>query len=480
MLNVLLIQPPDAPPPIAPVDCTTDSATLFAPPHNLLALRTFLHERTRHLCTFIDCRLFSDLEPQLVTAIRAVPDPRIVVVHTTSTGLGSTSAVLEISKRFFPQIRTVLCGQNPSQFPTLALDLARADYALAGDPEPILRNLLDYLDVAQRLRRIPGLIYRGGEKAEAYWLGDLKTLSLPDWEGVHWPAYQRGLGKPICRAELRLSRGHTRTPADRAAGDQAEPLRIWPLDRAAAAVSRSAHHGITEVCLTDPPGFWNSDRLRQWCQALAAINNTRPWSFQMLPMRLDSDLIAALAANACRRVELLYPTCDPATLKLYGCEVLPREMGQIANRLEQSRISISARFWIGGPETTEHDDELLVQTIRQLNYLPHVIQPFPLLFDSPLYRKFAVPGGPAPAMTDWTHWALAPWTATRPVPLWGGAQQLEPLKARMLAVESAIQHSPGRMLRQLAGQFLAKDWILSLENKALNWLMAKPAAGGRP
>jgi hypothetical protein len=157
-VNVLIIQPPDQTPYLDTIESRPGEVSLLSPPWDLLCLEAYLEARTRHRGQLIDCRLFSDLEHELVAAIQAIPTPHLAMVNTTTSNLGQSAAVLEIIKRRFAVTNTVVFGSHPSQFPDEAL-LPHADYAMVGDPEPILRNLLDSLGRGPRLRRVPGLSY---------------------------------------------------------------------------------------------------------------------------------------------------------------------------------------------------------------------------------------------------------------------------------------------------------------------------------
>lgn len=215
---VVLIEPPDSPPAVREKSGAERHSRSVAPPLAMLCVQAYLRQHTRHFCHVLDCRIYSDVERDLPAALGAIENPSVVVVNTRTLGLGETAAVLDIVKRRLPRAVTAICGPFPSRFPQHAAVLTQADYALAGDPEPILRNLLDYADVPQRLRRIPGLLARGQPEVVPYWLPDLKSLSLPDWNSFFWGAYQSGLTHQPLQAEMRLSRGHTHTPADRAFG----------------------------------------------------------------------------------------------------------------------------------------------------------------------------------------------------------------------------------------------------------------------
>ena len=465
-MNVLLVQPPDPIRPVPPVGTAAGHNLLFAPPWNLLCLRTYLQERTRHICTFVDCRTFQDLETELVAAVKAVAEPRILVVNSSCEEIGETVAVLEITKRVFPSIKTVLFGSYPSSHPSQVLSIPRVDFALAGDPEPILRNLLDYLDVEQRLRRIPGLVFQGGQTSESYWLPDLKGLSLADWQGVFWGAYRADLTESVIRAEVRVSRGHSHTPSDRAFGGYQEPLRFWPMDRLATRFQKCAGSGISEVFLTDPPGIWTADRLAAWCSALSQVNNSQPWGLQLLPAHLTEEQARALSSALCRRVVFLVPSCHEDRLKKYGCLVSPRELTATVSLLQDFRIEVEVHFWAGGPEEEKTDIRRVVDIVRALNFCPYRVEPFPFSLDSPLARDLDQKTT-FPRLEDWIHWSRDPWTVERPVPLWNGKQGIATLSAELQQIQSAVTRHPKRLFQKLAGRFNARKWIAYLEEKAL-------------
>ena len=479
-MNVILIQPPEPPQPVRFVEDFDNTSLRFFPPWNLLCLRSYILEHTRHSCYFVDARLQADLEKDFVGAIARIPDPKVAVINTCSSGLGQTAAVLDSLKRHFPSIVTVLCGQHPSQYPGHCTDIPRVDYALAGDPEPILRNLLDYMGIEQRLRRVPGLciadrkapyvdeqsgsmIFESNRNVRPYWLHELTSLSLPDWQGVFWPSYPLNLQTGACRAEVRISRGQSREPCDRAHGGLHEPLRFWPLERIAASLAKGAHLGVTEVFLTDPPGVWTTDRLDHWCMLLEEANNTQPWGLQMLPTLLHENTVDLMKATECRRIEFIFPSCDPDLLRRYGCILPIPELAKMIGHLHNHGINVHTRYWIGGPEEQPGEAERVAQTIRQLHYGHFSLQPFPLLMDSPLYAEYAETSA-TPHLQDWLQWTIAPWTVEQPVALWGGRESVIRITEEFEAIKEAVHKSPKRVLKQAMADLRSTNWILALED----------------
>ncbi len=434
-----------------------------------MCLQAFLKKHTRHICRFIDCRLLHDLEEELVARLNQMAPPRIMVINCPILALGQVAAVLEITKRHFPSMRTVLCGEYPTAFPDHIADIPRADFALAGDPEPILRNLLDYIDLPQRLRRTPGLIMGDSVKTEPYWLPRLTPLTLPDWRDIFWNEYSDDLFTRSCRAETRISRGHTGAPQDRAHGGAGTPFRQYPMDRFAALISHCSHTEIKEVILTDPPGFWTAERLGQWIQELLFIRNLQPWSITLPPMSLSRDVVVGMREAKCHRIDVVFPSCDRNALQRYGIKADWRELARTFQLLAEVGVHAHCRFWIGGPEERGGEANRIVQTIGRLTLCDYCIEPFPFAIDSPLYEE-QMDGGNVPALEEWIKWSRDPWIVERPVPLWGGRETVETINGSLKHIQTSLQRSPGLAWARMKRLLRSKNWIETLEDKAIAFL----------
>ncbi|MGD9873309.1 MAG: radical SAM protein [Kiritimatiellia bacterium] len=469
-MHVVLIQPPDGVPAASSLRLSRRTPSTLAPDWDILCLQAYLKAHSRHLSTIVDCRLFADLELEFEHAVDAVAGPKAIAVNTTGSNLGETAAVLEISKRRWPEIRTIIFGRFPSQFPEHIEAVARADYAISGDPEPVLRSLLDYIDSDKRLQFIPGLNFAGKETSTA-WLPDLNNLSLPDWGRVFWRAYHHPDQPGRQPAHMRLSRGHTREACDRAWGAASEPLRLWPIDKLAQSVRASADLGVTEIFLDDPPGVWNPGRLREWCQALARIYNKQNWGLQMVPCEMEQGLIGELQAARCRRIDFIVPTCDKDLQEKFGISFKPRNFRKTVAALERSGFEVFLRLWAGGPEEKKGGVRHAVRLIHHLPAAHVVLEPFPFFMDSPLYQSVSAESD-APRMEDWLRWMHDPWTLERPAGAWPARGGVRTLQKQMASIQRQALRSPKWQARRLL-HFMKSSYPARTASHWAEWIFAR-------
>jgi hypothetical protein len=464
-MNVLFIEPPL--PLGGRLAYEPPASRAFSPPWPLLCLWSYLRQRTRHECYFSDARLYAEVETELLSAVQ-VSKAEAVAVHVAPGSTGEAAAILDIIKRNLPHILTVVWGEYPSQFAGETPDLGRADYALAGDPEPILRDLLEFHNVPRKLVRVPGLLARWMPSGRpAAWLNDLRSLSLPDWSGIHWSAYADGRGQ--VRVAARLSRGHTRTPADRAHGDYAEPFRVWPMNRLAVCLQKTTAHNINEVFLEDPPGVWTQERLREWCDTLIKERNTQHWSFRMLPTVLPNETIDLLQRSSCGGVEFLYPSSASYAVERFASAPTLRAFRAALYSLEAAGIRTHLRFWLAGPESPPDEARAILRIIRALNYPAAAFEVHPFCPDSPLAMEHPEARD---KLNAWLEWLKDPWMHSRPALTWSAADPHAHLAQIVRRIDKAVRFDPRRQLRHLWAHLTGRNWIAHWENRAAEFWTA--------
>lgn len=471
--SVVLIQPPEPVPAATALDNGGGVSHRFCPPWNLLCLKAFLDQRTAHPCTLVDTRLFDQLEQRLSEAITSIPQPRVAVINTSTIGLGEANAVIEVLHRTAPDVFTVLCGQHPSDYPRLALSLPHVHYGLCGDPEPILRNLLDYHDVESRLKLIPGLASHLNPQPEAYWLPDLRSLNLPQWTDVDWASYGASSTAGL-RMDIHLSRGHPRTAADQARGGPGEPFREWPMDRVVANIQRCAHHGIIELFVNEPLGAWTESRLQAWARQLISVRSSQAWATHLLPAELSQETLDLLIDSHCRRIEVVFPSCDPDRLKSFGGLFDLEKIKLAIQRIQTAGIRVQIRFWVGGPGERAKEADRLIKAIQRFDHCPYFLYPFPYEPSAPMYHRDHDAVVAAEPVEHWLQWAKDPWLADRPTAFWSGREGAEACQKILLMSQRHIQFNLPRRLKKLVRHVRSINWIAAWERRVAD-LMFKRA-----
>lgn len=384
-----------------------------APPWDLVCLHSFLQARTGFRPILFDARLYANWPEALENAAPAGGRDVVAVVRSRIFELPAVRrALTELAERL-PAAMRVLCGSLPAARPEECARLPGVDAVIAGDSEPALRFLLENRHAPARLQAAPGIAMPGRTTAPLWW-PDLNQLPAIAWETLPWRDYvthaQGGM-----RALIRVSRGHSHQPADRAWGGGDEPLRLWDFSRLAASFGRCAHLGVVENLLVDPPGIWTPDRLQAWCDALIAARNTHPWSLQLLPRIISADEAYHLREAGCRRMEIVLPSSRLEELERYGLPGDKRHLQVAVRSMAQDGLEVLVRCWVGGPGEGRREARRLRQLAGTLGYPPIRFQPFPLALDAPL-----IADSPRDAKTpDLESWISDP---TPRSAFWGGAE----------------------------------------------------------
>jgi hypothetical protein len=363
-MEVLVIQPPASPAVV--LDQTGGRVSHIAPPWHATCMLSYLRQRTRHTGRIFDARVrprwADDLPVNLATKLPV----NIVAVYCGIHDVEAAKKIVMIVRRAQPELPVVVFGEAPTMNPSSFRAMIGADFGIAGDPEPTLRQLLDNFHLASRRQRISGLAQDGSDQVLPFWAVDLKTLALPNWADVSLPYYDSPAYPGGGRANVCMSRGADAHPVGALERSDGAPLRISTLDRCIEILQDCSHIGIMETFFADPPDVWDSNRLVEWLARLARINNSQDWSLRLLALPVGESFRKRLVDQSCRRIELLVPSCDPGIAARFGYELPdPREMNAMTRWFQDQGTAIDFVFWVGGPDEPRGEASRINGFMRQ-------------------------------------------------------------------------------------------------------------------
>ena len=470
-MNVILAEPiqPARDHPLGP------PAVPAFPDGALLGLSAHLAARSRHGCRVIDLNMHRDPPAALRQAVLDTPLPRLLLIHVRYTSLPEAIALTYFARQTFPDIRIGWFGPFPTTFPDQARGVAGVDFALCGDPEPVMRGMLDFYGLPQRVTKVPGLwIENPPAHPGPIWLDPLNGRDLTYWTSC-WYADPATLREPDSgEARARLTRGHTGLPCDRAHPGLGRPLRRMDLREMAVLFDKLPSLGVTSIAMEDPPGVWDPDTLSEWCGMLDSYRNSRKWSLTLLPAVLSDDLVTRLKNSWCGRVDFLFPSCDPALLQKYGCLLRPDQLRGTLRRLKAAGVHSRAVFWIGGPEESPGEAARVYAAITRLGLPDHRVEAFPYHPDSMLAAEMH--GTPnAPDIDDWFRRAMALEEDLPPLS-WSGPGAPDSLRTTAAEIRRRMEKNPRLWTRNAMHTLRNIDWQDEIERRLPAWL--KPEVRG--
>ncbi|MFO1492380.1 MAG: hypothetical protein U1F87_16080 [Kiritimatiellia bacterium] len=435
----------------------------------LLCLSAHLAARSRHGCRVIDLNMHRDPPAALRQAILDTPLPRLLLIRVSFSSLPESIALTLFARETFPDLRIGWFGPFPTVFPGQARELSGVDFVISGDPEPVMRGMLDFYGLPQRVTKVPGLwIENPPVHPGPAWMDNLKGRDLTYWTSC-WHDDPATLLEPDSQeSRLRLTRGHTGLPCDRAHPGLGQPVRRMDFREMAVLFDKLASLGVTSIAMDDPPGAWDLETLGEWCAMLDACRNSRKWSLTLIPSVLPDELVSRLRNSWCGRVDFLFPSCDPENLRKYGCLLRPEQLRGTLRRLRAQGVDARAVFWIGGPEESAGEAARVYHALVKMGLPDHRLEPFPYHPDSQLAAEQH--GGPAaPDIDDWFRRAMA-LEEDLPALAWGGAAGAGAVRATAAEIRRRLEKNPVRWARGALQAIREFDWQEAIERRLPAWL----------
>ncbi len=144
-MKILLINPPEIN--IIPANTPemVDKQRGKLPPLGLLYLAAYLEKYTNHQIKVIDCPTEETTYQQLEEAIKQ-ENPDIVGVTIITFTLIDVLKTLKIVKKVNPEIKTIVGGPHVHIYPEETLGFPEVDFAILGEGEIPIKNLVDNIN----------------------------------------------------------------------------------------------------------------------------------------------------------------------------------------------------------------------------------------------------------------------------------------------------------------------------------------------
>jgi radical SAM superfamily enzyme YgiQ (UPF0313 family) len=320
-----------------------------------------------HEIRLLDLLDVTEPGPIIEEAIEGFP-PDVIGISVRNIDdqkMGNTQLLLEkvkdviVSCRRLSNAPIVLGGAGYSMFPESALDYLQADMGIQGEGEAAFVALLNKLENNDSLAEVPGLYLReGGLQAERAYVGDLDTLPLPGTD-LWGPSYA---GDPDFWMPVQTRRGCSMDCSYcSTATIEGRGLRKRSPEAVVKWIRKHVEKGFHRFFFTDNTFNLPASYAQKLCRQISATGLDISWRCIIYPVKLDEDLVSAMARAGCKEASLGSESGSEQVLRALNKRFTPDDIRYTAELLKKYGIARMGFLMLGGPgETKESVEESLM------------------------------------------------------------------------------------------------------------------------
>jgi anaerobic magnesium-protoporphyrin IX monomethyl ester cyclase len=343
-------------------------------PLSVLALAAVLEGREEY--AIVDGNIDHDVTN---TIVRLIDEHQVEMLGVTCMPGPQMAAAMETSRevrRLRPQVPIVWGGYFPSTYPDAALNARYVDYAVRGQGEDTLLELLDALRNSHDLEAIAGLSYKDMFGLHRH--NPERLMKGPD--SFPWTPFHR---VPV-EKYLRPSFFGRRTAVHHASigcpfrcsfcgvhATYGTRERFENPERTEAILRHLVtKYGADSVQFYDMNFFLREDHARDLAERLAPLN-LRWWCEARVDVmsRYSDETLAALRRGGCTMIFFGAESGSDWALKEMKKGITTEQTLQVAGRMRNFGIIPEFSFVVGNPGDPERDTRETLQFIRKIKQL---------------------------------------------------------------------------------------------------------------
>ncbi|MFC1462521.1 B12-binding domain-containing radical SAM protein [Verrucomicrobiota bacterium] len=357
-MNVLLVVPP--------LEKTILDRSMSAieedrgvnPPLGLLYVASYLETNSSHEITIIDCQV-EGLDFGALQARIGEVRPDVLGMTVMTMSLPSVLEAARLAKEAVPETQIVLGGPHVFLYPEETIRLPGVDFLVVGEGEESFRELLDAIGDKQRLRGIPGLVFRdGGEVVQTGTrplIEDLDSLPHPARHLVPYRDYSSILAKRDPATTLFTSRGCPFKCTFCSRPHLGKRFRYRSAANVVDEMETCVQMGIQEFLVYDDTFTVKRDRVMAICDEITARKLDVGFDVRARVDTVDDEMLGALKRAGCQGVHYGIEAGTEKILKVLNKGISIERAQEVFKLTRKHGIPVLAYFMIGAPTETEED-----------------------------------------------------------------------------------------------------------------------------
>ncbi|MEZ5002439.1 MAG: radical SAM protein [Chitinophagales bacterium] len=342
--------------------CSYVSPESLFPPLELISLAAIAREWKQKEVKLIDA-IADKANHQKVLEQIAAFGPDVMVTITGLESIEEDCSEIAKIKVIFPDIKLIVFGHYPTQFPQEVLLKSNADFIILGEPEVIYSALQDALDGKIDTTEVKGIVYKNDEgiliQGEDKRIPDPNILPRPAYDLLPKMAYYEPmLPRPFSMIQTARGCPYQCTYCVKSFGSK---LTIQSPERVVEEIEYLvAIHGIKSLRFIDDTFTIQRQRVIEICKLLVERNIHIQWACLSRTDNLTDEMLGWMKRSGCKRIYFGLESGSQRILDLYKKKVDVEEAVESLLLCRKHGIETSGFFMSGYPEENESDFEQTV------------------------------------------------------------------------------------------------------------------------
>lgn len=365
-----------------------------APPMGLLSLTAYLRKYGDYEISIIDARATLMTAEQVKPLIKE-QNPDIIGLTAFSVERKQAHELVRVAKELFPHVPVIMGGPYVTgEWETVIAD-RNVDYAVIGEGETTLLNLLKNIEEGVKYPELKGIAYR--ENDDIRFLGfpefitDLDTIPMSAWEAIDLEFYfnnkkKRASMNPHPKSSRSIPFFTTRgcpyhcTYCHNVFGKRIRKRSVEHVMDELIYLKRN--HNIKEIDIIDDIFNLDKERVHRICDRMIEekLNLGIAFPNGLRTDIMDEELVDKLVAAGAYRFIYAIESGSPRIQKLVKKNLNLKKARHIVNYTASKNVSVGGFFMLGFLEETEEEMRMTIDFAVKSKMVTasfFILQPFP-------------------------------------------------------------------------------------------------------
>jgi len=326
------------------------------PSLGLLSIAAVL-ERKNHQLRVIECDV--EERPQLVLeeTLRTFK-PEVVGIYTMTWTFRQACAMVKKVRALLPHAKVIAGGPHVVSFPTLSIEYGDFDYAVMGEGEETIVELMETIEERKDVHTIRGIVCKDHgsivQTENRPYIEDVNTIPFPARHLVPMDRFRDVFTRHQRFATMISSRG---CPFDCTYCDRKNRMgRKWrardPLNIVEEVREVAEKFRIGEFMFFDDEFVISKRRTYEFCEQLLQQGLNVLWECRARVDMVDRNLLEVMRRAGCYRIRFGFESGDNEILKVLKKGITVEHSIETARYAKEVGIEIVGYFMMGSPEET--------------------------------------------------------------------------------------------------------------------------------